>query len=307
MNSSEESQTGPRVTIDTTDFYRSGTPNPLPALPLKSELVAPDSQVYILYKSLQSSIISALKGAGIGSFFLELTYRFVRGESPTTNDVTILITMQRDQQRDNITVAVNQVLNLLFRAQIHNIRVEAMDPRANRRFFVPTVSTTFLTTMWGVLKREITAILGRTNYSWCSFTVLNRGHQESQSEPVIVIGVRRSASFEWKAHVRFKVLDLLEKARLDMDVVFVREASSSAGVAEPISRPLTEFSGPVIIGSSIGMKDNSGTLGGYFTLENPKGQKKVFGVTNHHVVFSDDTIEEAKKAGKSGQSLYHVA
>ena len=113
-NSSEESQTIPPVAIDTTDFYRSGTPNPFPALPLKSELVAPNSQVYTQYKSLQSSIISTLKGAGISSYEMELAHRFIRGGSPTTNDVTILITMQRDQQRDNLTVAVNEVLKLPF-------------------------------------------------------------------------------------------------------------------------------------------------------------------------------------------------
>lgn len=227
MNSSEESQAVPQVTIDTTDFYRSGAPNPLPALPLKSEVLGPTSLEHTRYKPLERSIVLALKDAGIGSFFVELTHRFVRGESPTANDVTILISMKRDQQRDNLTVAVNEVLNILFRAQISNIRVEAIDPRANRRFFVPIVPTTFYTTMWGKLQQEITEILGRTNYSWYSFTVLNRGHEESQSEPVIVIGVRRSASFEWKIDVRSKVLDLLEEAKLDMDVVFVRETEDS--------------------------------------------------------------------------------
>ena len=100
---------------------------------------------------------------------MHLTHHFVRGKSPTTKDFTILIKIERDQQRDNLTVAINEVLSLLFKAQIDNIRVEAIEPSANRRFFVPTVSREFLKATWGILRRDITAVLGRTKYSWCSF------------------------------------------------------------------------------------------------------------------------------------------
>ena len=302
MNSSEESQTVPRVSIDTTDFYRSGAPNPLPALPLETQIID-QGQTLATYVALQPKITTALRNAGLGSFTMHLTKRYALGESPTS-DYTILIEAQRDPQRDNLTIAVNEVLSVLFTAQVTNVHVEIIDPRAHRLFFVPQVSTTFLIAIWPVLQREIIAILDRHNYDWSSFTLLNRGHQESESEAVVVIGVRKSATLRWKAQIRSNILDLLEKKRLSMDVIFVREALPAAG-GRPSARSLSAFHGPVKMGSSIGMEDNSGTLGGYFTLERG-GQNKVFGVTNHHVVFSDGTKEKAKIVGKSDLELLGV-
>ena len=299
MNSSKESQSVSKVQIDTTDIYRSGFPNPLPDLPLSSRPI--DLAAAEKFEQLRDKINDAKGMAGIDIYELSFLKQGVYDEEPSPNDNTVVVRTTKDPERDNLTIAADRILGVLYAAGVTDWRVEIYDPRANRKFFLPKVTWNWASTVWPELRNDFVDILGPGNKEWSSVSLFNRGHAEPDSVPTVVIGTRPSASLTWKSNTCSMILDRLEQAQLNYDVVFVRESLPCVDKDDKTKKdlPLSQFSGPVTMGSSIGMENNTGTLGGYLTLEKG-GEKKTFGLTNHRVVFPNEIVAQAKQLSEDG-------
>ena len=77
LDSSEESTSSTQSRIDTSSYFRTGAPSPLPALPLRTGDVDENSQTNQNFDKLKQKVHDALGSAGVNGYSLRLCTRYV--------------------------------------------------------------------------------------------------------------------------------------------------------------------------------------------------------------------------------------
>ena len=129
-------------------------------------------------------------------------------------------------------------------------------------------------------------------------TLYNRGHTEAEARPTVTIGITKAdvGNTEWKATTQSLIQQLLTPFST-IQVAFIGSSIYKPNVTAqddetirwdrpPVIPSVGSFQGPVAIGSSIGVGQKSGTVGGYLTVKMDNTGER-FGLTNHHVVLDD--------------------
>ena len=180
-------------------------------------------------------------------------------DGPTDADhvIHIAINSGTSEMKDGWMIAMNAILELMYQRNISGIGVEIINPHALQRFFAPVVDESFKTA-WPSLEAQIIGVLGLGAKEWESLTVYNRGHDEKNASPTVIIGVTRAANVEWQTTV-YEILHGLLEPYPGVEVGFVRSSFDLDAQGQYVA--LDAFTSPVDLGSGIGNVNNSGTLG----------------------------------------------
>lgn len=293
------SSTGSSSLIATANEFRMGAPAPLPGLPLLSRIPNKDSPMYETYKLHQFSFHAALNAADISGYNLSCVFRFPNEHIPSEKDLTILVGTTR---QDGWVTAIDSILKILHDNKIQDMfRVEIIDDRANMSYFAPKVDNAFRSA-WPKIEASVLYVLG-TGVEWETLSVLNQGHTEDESKPTVVVGISDEAEVGWQRDLyrdlKTKVLDEFG----DINLAFVRASVfRSERLSTPISLDVSAFTGPVTLGSSIGVESKSGTMGGYVQVEYA-GTVQWMAITNHHVIETDDMTAGKSPSSRSSRSV----
>ncbi|KAL9130378.1 MAG: hypothetical protein Q9217_001436 [Psora testacea] len=289
LNVSEESSSSTgSVMIDTTSKYRIGIPSPLRALPLESEYPHTGSPAYHDFLRVSDDITIALLEKGVRGFTVSFVQRFEPGDTPTEQDWTVLICTTRQERW---VAALEAIHELLLNHGINGFGIEILDSRATQYFYHPVVTDEFRNA-WSILQVQIIGALG-LGPEWQTLSIFNRGHIEEESTPTVTVGLTKAADLRWQA-AKYELLQALLEAHPEIEVAYVRSnllGFTTSPTSPAVCLDVEAFTKPVQMGSSIGI-ESSGTLGGYVTVRY-QGQTEVMGLTNHHVIATDDmTIGE---------------
>lgn len=292
-NSQEPPQSTGAIMTGPSSNYRIGLPKPLRPLPLKTEGPSSKSSACKVYLTIQNDLHVELRRANVSGYDLSLVKRYEPGDTPTDEDHTILI---HTTKQDGWDVALEAIHGLLQQTNVPNLRVEIMDNRAIQHFWLPKVDDAFRAE-WPRVEAQVLGVLGR-GCEWETLSVFNQGYTETDSSPTVTIGVTKAADATWRAMMYQRVRELLQSFPTfeAPEVAFVR-SSLPAAEFNSSGMPLLPdtFTRRVPMGSSIGVNDKSGTLGGYVTVRY-QGQDYVMGLTNHHVISTED-MTDGKIAG----------
>ncbi|MDI1491053.1 MAG: hypothetical protein OHK93_002258 [Ramalina farinacea] len=291
LNSSEEStassQSTGSITIDiTASEFRLGIPAPMRALPLRTASVDQKSPVSVAYQSIKYDVHWILGELEINYSTLSLVQRWEPGQSPTAADVTILIMAD---QSPHWQAALNEIQTLIIKKRLPFMRLEIMNEKAHLNFYLPTSNADFKKDWDSSLKARVLSTLG-TAGQWRSLTILNRGHTRNTAVPTVTIELTEMADHLWQQVVYQNILEMLEDfpGVVDKHIAFVRPSglTTLGRNPPPTALPIGAFSGPVPMGSSIGVGSSTGTIGGYVDVSF-QGKVHTMGLTNHHVVEND--------------------
>ena len=285
--STASTQSTGSITIDVTSEFRQGTPAPLRAWPLCTKYISPKSPISMAYQPIKYDVHHILRDLEIDYSTVDLVQRWEPGKSPTAADVTILIMAEQGAQ--HWQAALNDIQTLIISNNLPFMRLEIMTEEARFFFFLPT-SDTALENIWASsLRARVLDTLGLAG-QWQSMTILNRGHTQETSVPTVTVELTEAADQLWQQVVYQNVLDILEDypGLVDKHIAFVRPSSLSidGGNPSPTALPIDAFSGPVPMGSSIGVESSTGTIGGYVDVRF-QGKVYTMGLTSHRVVEND--------------------
>ena len=285
------------VSIDQSHEYRLGAPGDLRELPLLTQYSDSVSPISPSWLSIEPVVLNILLTGGIHGFNTSFVQRFEPGDRPADSDWTILVTTKKksEQDKEKWKKAVESILKIDGVSESH-IKIEIMDPRAMQYLFLPQIENSFEKAWESGLEDDIIHALG--NGPWRTMTLYNRGHTEAEARPTVTIGIKKGDAgiTEWKATTQVSIKHLLRDFPA-IHIAFIRSSIYKANVAAlddetirwdrpPVIPSVRSFQGPVAMGSSIGVGQKSGTVGGYLTVK-IKGKYETFGLTNHHVILDD--------------------
>ncbi|KAL8690040.1 MAG: hypothetical protein Q9218_004425 [Villophora microphyllina] len=261
------------VMIDTTSKYRMGAPAPLLALPLKCHEPWKESPAYKAFEKIRANI-------GILGWSLNLYRRSVPGAAPTDDDYTILLSCRswekRPDNQDGWLPAMEDILEVLQQNSVSRLfRVELIDGRARTSFFrqTPYVRRTEL------LEVKVLDVLGH-GPQWDTLTYYNCGWTEWESLPTITVGMTQAADVKWQQSIYQEIRTILGSFP-GTEVAFIR--STLLAKHHTLPQWLHACTGPVPMGSSIGIGTTSGTLGGYVKVSYG-GKEYTMGLTTHRLI-----------------------
>ncbi|KAL9592255.1 MAG: hypothetical protein Q9179_006899, partial [Wetmoreana sp. 5 TL-2023] len=260
-------------------MYRMGAPGPLRALPLQTDFTNGRTPARQAYEAVKAGIITSLTNAHISGWTLNLVKQSTLGDTPNDEDYTILI---HTHKQDGWFRAVNSILEVLQHNNVSGLRIEIMDNRAVQRFWGPDVGPHFMNA-WPALEMQLIGLLGLGD-QWNTFNIFNRGHKKEESLPTVTIGLTRKADVEWQTMIYEKIQDLLQRFPTSPEMVYVR--SSLQGDSQAVPQQTDAFARLVPMGSGIGIRDKSGTLGGYVTVEY-LGFNYMMALTTHRAITND--------------------
>ncbi len=163
-------------------------------------------------------------------------------------------------------------------------------------------SSTIIENDWESVRKGALQVMG-TN-KWYTLQVVRRGYKEATSQPTMLIGVSDFQDPIW-IQTGHQIRDLLNQTTLHLDIEFIQsEQMRSKVLVNPTALPISAFKKEAGLGSSLGPRDSTGTLGGYVLLSKPKtlpmvgtlvpdenppnflkpgADQEIFCITNYHV------------------------
>lgn len=270
--------------VDTDDTYRQGFPYPLRPLPLQHFIVEAGVKEQIQWSSTSEAITGLLQMRDVRWETVTAVNRRHPEAEPRPDDLTILITAQRDTSSDDWYLVLQDIHGYIQQQGLPPLRVEIYDPRHVRNphnFIVE--SSHPLVSAWPNLSDLIINSLG--SGPWLTLTAVRRGSSLVPEENPITILITSPdpSTLETK---RESILSVCARAGFSVRLeIWKKQTVFGTDGDTGVVQPKDAFMGPIPMGSSISpeTEDTSGTMGGQIVLTINNSQIQL-GLTNFHVL-----------------------
>lgn len=261
-----------------------GVPGPLLPLPLDNIPIEPTSKLALDQEMLRQEIRGQLSAHDIEWYSLNIVYRRLPGDDSTKNRATAVVVAKRSGDSRQWINFLETVYGMLERLGFAELYVEIVDPIARfGKSSMPILVSDPLVSAWPVLREKVLAILG--DHAWNLLQVLLRGYAGDSVEmkPTIFLSVQDRNAALWRG-----IKDHIREACQSLDVEIVQGTSIWQTGKKLFA---ADFVPIVNGGSSMGPPKGSGTLGGYLNLTQPRQSLQTSGITNYHVVKTDQLTD----------------
>ncbi|KAH0565173.1 hypothetical protein GP486_001437 [Trichoglossum hirsutum] len=272
--------------VDTTNPFRQGFPNPLRPLPQANFIVdAKDAESIGWWEPIQAAAMGYMKARGIAWNTVTLINRRNPRHEPSPNDLTILITAFHDAASDSWYLMLQDLQAYLQDRGLTHLRVEIMDDRFARmpdHFIVESAHP--LVYAWPGICDRIIRALGPA--PWFTLTAIRRGiNKIPENNPITVLITSPDPPSLYP--IVASIESICEDANFVLKVEILEESGLFA-MDNPgeVTLDSSSFANPISMGSSVSSKsvqDSSGTIGGGIVLSKGKFRVRT-GVTNFHVM-----------------------
>ena len=276
--------------IDRRLSYRQGWPS-LPALPLYT--MALDYHSFTNYETYLERIRDILNTQGVGVSHVMVVHRVHYRSQPDESTATLTIVCK--QGSTPWFHAIREIRRYLAGQGI-DITIEFIDQRAyyNLSTFPIMPNDRKIIRCWhNFVESQVLNILRAGGRPWAFLNVWRRGLEDTSNlcSPTVVIFAPNAMHHEWweiilpcirRVCMPMFDVELLEGGRLTY--------GNKEDIESPAKRLTLEHFGPKIgMGTSCGVlgSGSSGTIGGLVRLCEGGKDLGVFGLSNHHVVLTD--------------------
>ena len=272
--------------IDAASRFRVGHPNPMPPLPLIASIPNYVSSEIGLdrdeWETIYTSIRDIIRSEGLAWFNVNYYQRHFKEVAPSANDNTIFI--KATIHNPHSAIKLVQAIRQLLLAHGKKLSIEILDDRAREETYVAKLDRS-VAQQWQLLEATILEVLGH-GPEWRTLNLLNRGESKDESVPTVMVGVTDQADLEWQRRTYKLIVDIVRDLPL-LDVIYCRSTFKLLGAEfrPPVVWGPEAFSGPLALGTSIGVENHTGTLGGYVKIRY-NGEVHTIGLTCHHVIHS---------------------
>ena len=276
--------------IDTRLSYRQGWPT-LPALPLYTAALAYHS--FPNYETHLERVENILNAQGVGVSQVMVVHRVHYQSQPDGSTATLTIVCK--QGSTPWYLAIREIRRYLAGQGI-DITIEFIDQRAyhNLSTFPIMPNDRDIIHRWhSTVESQVLNILRASGRPWAFLNVWRRGLEDTSNlcSPTVVIFAPNAAHHEWWE----TILPRIRSVCMPMfDVELLEGGRITYGDKDDMESPanqltLEDFGPKIEMGTSCGVlgSESSGTIGGIVRLWKEGRDLGMFGLSNHHVVLTD--------------------
>lgn len=279
--------------IDNHDKYRMGAPGTLLPLPLENSPIVIEDALTRAWVHVRLEVIKLLQKREIEFQSMSIVHRHLPNTTPDQVK-TLLVTAPASNSSDPWVLFLDDCYTLLaVGLEVQDFKIEIIDPRAVLgKLIYPIGLGDGIIEIWPILRPRIHRELDGKD--WRAIQVMKMGYMIAEVTPAVTIILTVSNIFDVGWIETLKTIDeiLQESPYVDLDLkLHLIQGSVNRQIGRPTSIAPEQFQQEVCIGSSIGPNSGSGTLGLYVKTTSSSGAMRILGLTNYHVVRTEDLTQ----------------